>query len=73
MNGRILLVDDEPHILKTMTIGLRAAGYEVAAFEDAERALKEVDSDMFGENPYDVAFIDLMMFPMNGIALMQEL
>jgi two-component system, NtrC family, response regulator AlgB len=73
MNGRILLVDDEPHILKTMTIGLRAAGYDVAAFEDAERALKDVDSDILGERPYDVAFIDLMMFPMNGIALMQEL
>jgi NtrC-family two-component system response regulator AlgB len=73
MNGRILLVDDEPHILKTMTIGLRAAGYEISAFEEAERALKDVDSDLLGERPYDVAFIDLMMFPMNGIALMQEL
>jgi NtrC-family two-component system response regulator AlgB len=73
MSGRILLVDDEPHILKTMTIGLRAAGYEVSAYEEAERALKDVDSDLLGEHPYDVAFIDLMMFPMNGIALMQEL
>lgn len=73
MSGRILLVDDEPNILKTMTIGLRAAGYDVSAFEEAERALKEVDSDILVERPYDVAFIDLMMFPMNGIALMQEL
>lgn len=73
MKGSILIVDDEPNILKTMTIGLRAAGYEVTAFEDAEQALKTVDRDILGEKAYDLAFIDLMMFPMNGIVLMQEL
>jgi NtrC-family two-component system response regulator AlgB len=73
MNGRILIVDDEPHILKTMTIGLKALGYEVAGFEDAETALKEIDKDILGTTKYDVAFLDLMMYPMNGITLMQEL
>ncbi|SRR5579883_335258 len=73
MKGRLLIVDDEPHIVKTMTIGLKALGYEVTAFEDAETALKEIDKDVFGEKQFDVAFIDLMMFPMNGITLMQEL
>jgi NtrC-family two-component system response regulator AlgB len=71
--GRILLVDDEPHILKTMTIGLRAMGYEIESFERAEDALKEIDKDIFSERPFQVAFVDLMMFPMNGITLMQEL
>src|SRR4051812_7563210 len=71
--GSILLVDDEPHILKTMTIGLRAMGYDVHGFEQAEDALKEIDKDLFGEHPYQVAFVDLMMFPMNGITFMQEL
>ncbi len=73
MNGRLLIVDDEPHIVKTMSIGLTALGYEVAAFQDAEAALREIDKDLLGEKQYDVAFIDLMMFPMNGITLMQEL
>ncbi len=73
MKGKILIVDDEPHIVKTMTIGLKALGYEVTAFEEAEAALREIDKDMFGTISYDVAFLDLMMFPMNGIALMQEL
>jgi NtrC-family two-component system response regulator AlgB len=73
MKGTILIVDDEPHILKTMMIGLRAVGYNVTAFEQAEEALKEIDKDLFGATHYDIAFIDLMMFPMNGIALMQEL
>ena len=73
MKGRLLIVDDEPHIVKTMSIGLTALGYDVAAFQDAEAALREIDKDLFGEKQYDVAFIDLMMFPMNGITLMQEL
>ncbi len=73
MKGRILIVDDEPHIVKTMTIGLKALGYDIAAFEEAEAALREIDKDLFGAISYDVAFLDLMMFPMNGIALMQEL
>jgi len=73
MKGRILIVDDEPHILKMMTISLRAVGYEVDSYEHAEEALKEIDKDLFGELRYDMAFIDLMMFPLNGIGMMQEL
>jgi two-component system, NtrC family, response regulator AlgB len=73
MKGRILIVDDEPHILKTMTISLKAVGYEVYGYDQAEEALKAIDKDWSGEMKYDVAFIDLMMFPMNGITLMQEL
>ncbi len=73
MKGNILIVDDEPHIVKTMTIALKAVGYNVTAFEEAEAALREIDKDMFGAISYDVAFLDLMMFPMNGITLMQEL
>jgi NtrC-family two-component system response regulator AlgB len=73
MKGKILIVDDEPHIVKTMTIGLKALGYDVTAYEEAEAALREIDKDLFGAISYDVAFLDLMMFPMNGITLMQEL
>ena len=73
MKGKILIVDDEPHIVKTMSIGLKALGYDVTAFEEAEVALREIDKDLFGAISYDVAFLDLMMFPMNGITLMQEL
>ncbi len=73
MKEKILIVDDEPHIVKTMTIALKALGYDIAAYEDAEAALREIDKDMFGVISYDVAFLDLMMFPMNGIVLMQEL
>lgn len=71
--GRILIVDDEPHILKTMTISLKAVGFEVIGYTEAEEALKEIDKDWSGSITYDVAFVDLMMFPMNGITLLSEL
>ena len=73
MKPNILLVDDEPNILKTMAISLRGAGYEVSDFANAEDALREIDKDIFGSREYSAAFIDLMMHPMNGITLMQEL
>ncbi len=69
----ILVVDDEPNILKTLSLGLKSLGYEVAGFQDAEEALKTIDKDLFGETHYLCAFIDLMMYPMNGITLLQEL
>jgi two-component system, NtrC family, response regulator AlgB len=70
---RILVVDDEPNILKTMTIGLKSFGFEVEGFLQAEEALKQIDKDVFGNIIYGCAFIDLMMHPMNGITLMKEL
>ncbi len=73
MKGNILIVDDEPNILKTMTIGLKALDYNVRSFESAEEALKEIDRDITGSLQFDVAFVDLMMFPLNGIGMMQEL
>ena len=71
--GKILVVDDEPNILKTLTLGLKSLGCEVVGFQDSEEALKSIDKDLFGETKFLCAFIDLMMHPMNGITLMHEL
>ena len=37
--GRILLVDDDPGLLRLLSIRLRAESYEVEAVESAEAAL----------------------------------
>jgi len=39
---KILLVDDEPHVLKLLGGRLRASGFEVLTAEDGETALKTV-------------------------------
>ncbi len=35
MSGRILVVDDEPHILRALKASLRGAGYEVDTADTA--------------------------------------
>jgi NtrC-family two-component system response regulator AlgB len=69
--GKILLVDDEPNILKTMSMGLKSLGFDVSSFSSGEQALGFLDKDP--HQGFTIAFIDLMMHPMNGITLMQEL
>jgi NtrC-family two-component system response regulator AlgB len=65
---RVLLVDDEPHVLKTTAIGLRTMDFEVDAFAHAQDALTALVPGR-----YDLAFVDLMMQPIDGIAVLDQL
>ena len=67
MKGSVLLVDDEPNILKTVTIGLEAAGFSVTAFLNPLQAV-----DAMREHLYDLAFFDLKMQPIDGLELLRE-
>ncbi|MBT8086020.1 MAG: sigma 54-interacting transcriptional regulator [Woeseia sp.] len=66
--GKILLVDDDPGLLRLLSIRLRAEDYEVEAVESAERALSVVHHF----HP-DLVITDLRMDKMDGIALLKEL
>jgi two-component system response regulator GlrR len=66
--GRILLVDDDPGLLRLLSIRLRAESYEVEAVESAEAAL--------GALPVfrpDLVITDLRMEKMDGIGLLKEI
>jgi NtrC-family two-component system response regulator AlgB len=67
MKARVMLVDDEPNILKTVSICLEATGFSVHGFLNPLQAL-----DALKEESYDVGFFDLKMEPMDGIRLMDE-
>jgi two-component system KDP operon response regulator KdpE len=57
MNGRrILVVDDEPQILRALQTSLRAAGYEVETASDAHTALAAA-----GSRPPDAVILDLVL------------
>ncbi|MGB5344890.1 MAG: sigma 54-interacting transcriptional regulator [Woeseia sp.] len=66
--GKILLVDDDPGLLRLLSIRLRAEDYEVEAVESAERAL----AVLHRFHP-DLVITDLRMDKMDGIALLKEL
>ncbi|MGI9236868.1 MAG: sigma 54-interacting transcriptional regulator [Woeseiaceae bacterium] len=66
--GKILLVDDDPGLLRLLSIRLRAEGYEVEAVESAHKALATLAR--FSPN---LVITDLRMDKMDGIGLLKEL
>jgi len=66
--ARILVVDDDPGLLRLLTIRLRAESYDVEAVESAAQALAA--SSRFRP---DLVITDLRMDQMDGIGLLKEL
>ena len=66
--ARILVVDDDPGLLRLLTIRLRAENYEVEAVESGAQALAAASRF----RP-DLVISDLRMEPMDGIGLLKEL
>ena len=65
---RVLVVDDEPGVLRFVQMSLGLAGYEVRTTTDAQEALAMVRS----EAP-DVVLTDIVMAPMDGFQLLDKL
>ncbi|MFV8835451.1 sigma 54-interacting transcriptional regulator [Aquisalimonas sp.] len=64
----ILLVDDDPGLLRLLSIRLKSAGYTVTAAESGEEAL----ANMSAARP-DVVITDLRMGGMDGLALFEAI
>lgn len=65
---RILLVDDEPHILQFLEFGLRNEGFEVRSAPDGEHAVMEASRF----EPH-VVVLDVMMPGMDGLEVCRRL
>jgi DNA-binding response OmpR family regulator len=65
---KILVVDDEPNVIRTLTFVLKKEGYDVASAGDGEEALSKVH-----ESKPDLMFLDVMMPKKNGYEVCQEL
>ena len=59
--ARLLIVDDEPQILRALRPGLAAAGYEVEVFSQAREALQAIAA-----RAYDAIIVDLGLPDMDG-------
>ncbi len=66
--GDILLVDDDPGLLRLMSIRLSAAGHDVRAVESGEAALQAASAS----RP-DLVITDLKMGAMDGMELLDQL
>jgi two-component system, OmpR family, response regulator MprA len=59
----ILVVDDDPNLLRMLRRGLALAGYDVQALEDGEAALRSVR-----DSPPDLIVLDVMLpEPLDGL------
>lgn len=68
MPKKILVVDDERRIVRTIRVNLERAGYEVVTALDGKDALEKVTS----EQP-DLVVLDFMMPNMDGFEVLQNL
>ena len=67
-NRKVLIVDDEIHIVHVVAIKLRNNGYDVISAENGAQAFKLVQE----EKP-DVVVTDFQMPVMNGLELIENL
>jgi DNA-binding response OmpR family regulator len=64
----VLVVDDEPHVLKLVKANLETSGYRVLTAADGKEAVKTVEKDL-----PDLVILDLMLPKMDGYAVCQQI
>lgn len=68
MAKKILVVDDERHIVRLVQVNLERAGYQIVTAYDGVEALEKVKS----ESP-DMVVLDVMMPRMDGFEVLKNL
>ncbi|MEL7465428.1 MAG: response regulator [Pseudomonadota bacterium] len=68
MDGKVLIVEDEPHIVESLRFILSRAGFDVTAVEDAESGMASLAS----ERP-DVMVLDAMLPGASGFEMLRAI
>ena len=71
MDTRILLLEDEEHLVRGLTFNLEAEGYQVEAFERGEAALERLCAT--DRPPIDLAVLDVMLPGISGFEVLERL
>src|SRR3984885_11316621 len=66
--ARVLVVDDEPQMLRALRINLRARNYEVSVAANGAQALAEA-----ARHPPDIVILDLGLPDLDGVEVIQGL
>ena len=68
MGGRVLIIEDEPGLVLTLTDRLSEEGYEVEAATDGEAGLEKASNKMF-----ELVILDVMLPGKNGFDVCRDL
>lgn len=66
--SRILIIDDEKNVRRSISVTLEDAGFEVSLAEDAIRGLERIQKDVF-----DLFILDIRLGEISGIQLFQKI
>jgi DNA-binding NtrC family response regulator len=65
---KVLVVDDDPQVCKTVGMILKEHGYHVQSYSQPRQALQAVR-----KSPFDMALIDIKMPDLNGLELVEKI
>lgn len=65
---KVLVVDDEPGVLRFVKVSLSLAGYEVITTASGEECL-----DLARNTKPDIMLLDILMFPLSGFDVLVKL
>jgi DNA-binding response OmpR family regulator len=68
MSGRVLVVDDEPHVRLSYRVALETEGYDVVEVNSGKAALDQLVDRRFG-----LAILDMRMPEMDGLELLARM
>ncbi len=68
---KILVVDDEPEFIKTVTRHLKREGFSLDSACDGMKALKKIEDSFLAGQPFDLVITDVVMPNMGGIELLR--
>ena len=68
MPPSLLVVNDETNFILLLERILSREGYQVTAVHGSEEALYQL-----GRKSFDLAILDIKMYPMNGVELLAEI
>ena len=66
--NKILLIDDEPDILRVLSMSLRADGYDVSTADSGEKGLQ-----VFADEKPQIVLTDIKMPGMDGIEVLRQI
>ncbi len=64
---KILVVEDETDVRELIALHLKREGYEIAGFDEAEKAMKALSAD----SSFDLAVVDWMLPGVSGLELVK--